>query len=142
MAKLQAKASGTPSAGEAWGVVVGSFVRMPGGNMAGGGHDDPLLDHPLVVEAVRQMGGYSSIGIDFFDNQMANRAHFLRIYADLLDRSSRDVAEPPQITEYIQQQSQIGAGIKALTDRLTPTGERRQIAQQERSRVMERDESE
>lgn len=92
VADLRAKVDGVPSAGEAWGEIIGSFERMPGGNMAGGGHT-PILDHPLVKKAIHCMGGYAAIGVDFFENQMANRAHFLKIYADLLESWKSGTAE-------------------------------------------------
>jgi hypothetical protein len=118
VSRLRMKISGVPSAGEAWGEIIGSFERMPGGNMAGGGHT-PILDHPLVQKAVRCMGGYASIGADFFDNQVANRAHFFRVYADLLASWKDEAAELPALTEYVQEQKRIDAGVKMLTDKLT-----------------------
>ncbi len=115
--KLHMKASDVPSAGEAWGEIIGSFERMPGGNMAGGGHT-PILDHPLVRKAVHCMGGYSALSNDFFDNQMANRAHFLRIYGDLLETWKDDAAELPALTDYIQEHKRIGGAIALLTDKM------------------------
>ena len=115
--KLHMKAAGVPSAGEAWGAVIGSFERMPGGNMAGGGHT-PILDHPLVRKAVHCMGGYSALGADYFDNQMANRAHFLRIYGDLLETWKDDAGELPALTDYVQEHKRIGSAIAMLTDKL------------------------
>ncbi len=99
--ELTAQACGIPSAGEAWAEIVASFERMPGGNMAGGGHS-PVLDHPVVVEAVREMGGYTALGVDYFDNLMANRAHFLRIYPDVLGRWKRDAGQLPAVAEYVR----------------------------------------
>jgi hypothetical protein len=126
VAELRTKISGVPSAGEAWGEVIGSFERMPGGNMSGGGHT-PILDHPLVQKAVHCMGGYGAIGVNFFDNQMANRAHFLRIYADLLDSWKSGATELPELTDYIAGQKET----KLLTDE-DPMAE-------ERERAFERD---
>jgi hypothetical protein len=101
--KLNAQASGLPSAGEAWGAVVASFERMPGGNMAGGGHN-AILDNPLVVEAVQQMGGYGAIGTDFFDNQVANRAHFLKLYNALYEHELSTQLQLPVVKAYIEGQ--------------------------------------
>ena len=117
VAALRAKVNGVPSAGEAWGEVIGSFERMPGGNMAGGGHT-PILDHPLVQKAIHCMGGFSAIGADFFDNQMANRAHFLRIYSDLLETWKDNATELPAVIDYIQGQKQIGGEIKLLAEKM------------------------
>jgi hypothetical protein len=121
VSELRLKISGVPTAGEAWGEIIGSFERMPGGNMAGGGHT-PILDHPLVQKALACMGGYSAIGADFFENQMANRAHFIRFYNELLENCKTEAAELPQLTEYVQFQKQIGDGIRILTDRLEVKG--------------------
>jgi hypothetical protein len=112
------KVSGVPTAGEAWGEIIGSFERMPGGNMAGGGHT-PILDHPLVQKVLACMGGYAAIGADFFDNQMANRAHFIRFYNELLENWKTEATELPQLTEYVQEQKRIGAGVRMLTDKLS-----------------------
>jgi hypothetical protein len=139
VSSLRAKISGVPTAGEAWGEIIKSFERMPGGNMAGGGHT-PILDHPLVKKAVYCMGGYTAIGVDYFDNIMANRAHFFRIYADLLEHFEDESTELPALTEYVQAQKEIDISIKMLTDRLTPAGERSEIRQQERARAMNRGE--
>lgn len=106
---LQMQACGVPSAGEAWAEIVASFERMPGGNMAGGGHT-PVLDHPVVVEAVREMGGYAALGVDYFDNLMANRAHFLRIYPDIVGRWKRDAGQLPAVSEYVRR---LGTGTVA-----------------------------
>lgn len=103
LAELQMRSAGVPSAGEAWAAVIGSFERMPGGNLAGGGHG-PVLDQPIVQEAVRQMGGYSAIGADFFDSQMANRAHFLKLYQSLLEDVTSRQVQLPMVTKWIEQQ--------------------------------------
>jgi hypothetical protein len=94
---LQAQASGIPTAGEAWGAIVGSFERMPGGNMLAGGHG-PILDHPLVLEAVTEFGGYSAFDND---NQMADRAHFIKLYEALYHRELARAAQPPAVREYV-----------------------------------------
>lgn len=95
---LHALASGLPTIGQAWGAVIGSFVRMEGGNMSGGGHG-PIIDHPLVVEAVNELGGYAAID---YDDQMTGRAHFFKLYQSLYDRELRAMAQPPSVREYIE----------------------------------------
>jgi hypothetical protein len=113
---IRAKVSGVPTAGEAWSEIVGSFERMPSGNMSGGGHT-PILDHPLVKKAVACMGGYTEIGVDFYENQMANRAHFIKFYNELLDNWKSEATELPQLTQYVQKQ--IEGSVKMLTDKET-----------------------
>lgn len=116
--QMHARAAGLPTAGEAWAAVIGSFERMPGGNMAGGG-SGPVLDNPVVREAVRQMGGFASIGMDFFENQMPNRAHFLKLYQALYEREMSGAAQLPQVTDYIEGKRQIDGGIKMLAEKLS-----------------------
>ena len=114
--EFHAQASGLPTAGEAWGAIIASFERMPGGNMAGGGRG-PILDNPVVKEAVHQMGGYAAIGVDFFETQMANRAHFLKIYGELCERTKRQQGRLPVVNDYIKQLED-RPEIKQLADRL------------------------
>lgn len=114
--QLHAQAAGLPSAGEAWAAVIGSFERMPAGNMAGGGHDNPILDLPLVVETVRQMGGYASID---YDNQMAERAHFLKIYQAAYDRELTSAAQLPATQQYIEAHRQIAGQVGGLVKKLS-----------------------
>lgn len=47
----------------------------------------PSFAHPLIAQAVRTMGWYD---LCRSDNQMADRAHFLRIYSDMRDTSWRE----------------------------------------------------
>ena len=122
VSQMRIKIDNVPSAGEAWGAIIGSFERMPGGNMAGGGHG-PVLDHPLVQKALHCMGGYAAIGSDFFENQMANRAHFLRIYADLLNSWKNDAAELPAITDYVEDKRiEVNKQVKLLSAKLAAFG--------------------
>jgi hypothetical protein len=118
VANLRAKSSGLPTAGEAWAAVYDSFERMPGGNMAGGGHN-AILDNPIVKEAVHQMGGYPAISVDFYEQQGYNRTAFLKIYQQLYDRAMNDVTELPAISDFIETQKQIGGGVKSLVDKLS-----------------------
>ena len=78
---LIARAAGLPTAGEAWGAVMDSFRRTS--------FDQPeLLGHPLVSEAIRCMGGLEVIGMS--ENNMADRAHFLKIFEQLQERAIRE----------------------------------------------------
>jgi hypothetical protein len=96
------QADGVPTVGQAWGAVIGSYERMPGGTMAGGGHG-PVLDHPLVKEAMQELGGYTA---DLYENQMANRAHFFKIYEVLYDQVLRDKGQLPIVRAYIEANKQ------------------------------------
>ena len=108
-ADLQARIAGLPTAAEAWGAIMQAFRQTS--------FDRPaLLDHPLVAEAVRCMGGLTVLGAS--ENNVADRAHFLKIYDGLREKAMRDVAEHPQITAYVENRKQIASGVKALTDKL------------------------
>jgi hypothetical protein len=111
--QLHAQAAGLPSAAEAWGAIMEGFRHTS--------FDQPaLLDHPLIREAVRCMGGMDRIGQS--ENVMAERAHFLKIYQQIYDRAVSDAAQLPAVQDYIAAQRQISGGIKSLADTL---GQRR-----------------
>ena len=75
-----------------------------------------LLDHPLVSEAIRCMGGLDVIGMS--ENNMADRAHFLKIFEQLRERAMRETLELPAISEYIESKRLIDGQVKALAARL------------------------
>ena len=105
--KLHIKASGAPTSAEAWGAIMDSFRRTS--------FDQPeTLDHPLVVKAIRCMGGLNAIGMS--ENNMADRAHFLKIYDQLLQREEENAAELPCLTEYTEARKRIGGAIALLTE--------------------------
>jgi hypothetical protein len=102
---LRTRAAGMPTAGEAWGAVMESFRRTS--------FDRPeLLSHPLVMEVVHCMGGLEAIGMG--ENTMADRAHFLKIFEQLRERTIQETMELPAITEYIKNQRLIDNQVKAL----------------------------
>jgi hypothetical protein len=92
------QADNVPTVGQAWGAIIGSYERMSGGTMSGGGRGE-VLNHPLVKEAMKQMGGYTS---DLFENQMANRAHFFKIYEAIYNQVLRDKGQLPIVRAYIE----------------------------------------
>lgn len=107
--KLHMRASGVPTAAEAWGAIMESFRCTS--------FDQPeILNHPLVIKAIHCMGGMHAIGMS--ENNMADRAHFLKIYDQLLERAQEDAAELPILTEYVAARKMIGGTIKILTDKL------------------------
>jgi len=106
---LIARAAGLPTAGEAWGAVMDSFRRTS--------FDRPeLLGHPLVSEAIRCMGGLEVIGMS--ENNIADRAHFLKIFEQLRERAMRERLELPAITEYIESKRLVDVQVKALAARM------------------------
>ena len=108
-ADLKARAVGIPSAGEAWAAIMDSFRRVRS-------EQPEMLKLPIVAEAIRCMGGLDTIGMS--ENNMADRAHFLKIFDQLRQRQLSEFVELPQVTQYIQTQKQIAAGAMMLVDRL------------------------
>jgi len=80
--EIQARANGLPTAAEAWGEVM-TQVR------ARGYYGSPVFSHRLIGQAVDGLGGWK--GLCASDNQVADRAHFLRIYESLF-KHDRDTA--------------------------------------------------
>jgi hypothetical protein len=121
---LHVKASGVPSAGEAWEEVMRKMV-------SGGCHNGtPEYSHPLIRKAVQAIG---IVNIGMSEDVMVERAHFLKIYASYLERAIEDDSMLPEAVEYIQTRRQIEGGILMLTDRLSAHA-------QERARAFERGE--
>lgn len=67
---------------EAWGVVVAAFSKV-------GRYREFPPTYPLVAEAVERIGWQTLCGSD---NQEADRAHFMRIYGEILRRAESDSA--------------------------------------------------
>jgi hypothetical protein len=107
---LRAHASNLPTAGEAWAAIMESFKRTS--------FSQPeLLKHPMIQEAVRCMGGMNVIGMS--EENMADRAHFLKIYEGLYNRALRDAAQLPIVTEYVEaQRLEVTSEVKRLADKL------------------------
>lgn len=110
--QLHAQAAGLPTAGEAWGAIMESFKHITS-------ERDAMLAHPLIQEAIRCMGGIDRIGACDEDQQMANRAHFLKIYQQLYDRALSDAGQLPIVAGYIESQKQIGGEIRRLTESMS-----------------------
>lgn len=111
VADLHARAAGLPTGAEAWGATMESFQQTSF-------NQPELLQHPLVKETVHCMGGLEVIGMS--ENNMADRAHFLRIFEQLRERALREATELPAITEYVEaQRLEVSGQIKALTAKLS-----------------------
>ncbi len=109
---LHVKASGAPSAGEAWEEVQRTITDM------GCHNGTPEFSYPLVRKAVQAVG-FTNIGMS--ENIMVERAHFLKIYEQLLARSSEDAAMLPEAAEYVENHHpQLPEAIAGLTKRLEP----------------------
>jgi hypothetical protein len=109
--KLHAQAAGLPSAAEAWGCIMESFKHTS--------FDQPeLLKHPMIQEAVRCMGGMERIGLS--EDNMADRAHFLKIYDTVYQQTLSDASMLPAVSDYIEAQRLETSGqIKQLADKMS-----------------------
>jgi len=103
---ITALASGIRNAEEAW-VNVQIAVRRYGwyGESIdpdnGGGWRTPSMLSELEVQAVNGLGGWKMLCQS--DNGPADRAHFLKIYASLLQRQTERVAMLPEIAALVNQ---------------------------------------
>ena len=68
-----------PAPGDAWGEVVRQMQAV-------GRYRTPAFSHPLITQAVDQVGGWQALCKS--DNLVADRAHFLRIYEELVRRET------------------------------------------------------
>lgn len=111
LAELHAKAAEVPTAAEAWEAVMESFRVVRSQRPA-------LLDHPLVAKAVRVMGGLDKIGMS--ENIGVERAHFFKIYEQLLERALADASELADVTQYVLEnrvsENRISGEIRALSE--------------------------
>jgi hypothetical protein len=108
-AELHARVAGIPTAAEAWGAIMehfGKYTLEP----------VELLENPLVKKAIYCMGGLRTIGMS--ENNMADRAHFLKIFEQLRERAIQETLELPAITEYIESKRLIDGQVKALAARM------------------------
>ncbi len=90
---MQARASGIPSAAEAWGEVM-QQIR------AHGYYGQPVFSHKLVRQSIDGLGGWKTLCAG--DNLIADRAHFLRIYESLSKRQQDTAALLPEVYDAIQ----------------------------------------
>ena len=56
--------------------------------------------------------------IGMSENNMADRAHFLKIFEQLRERAMRETLELPAISEYIENRRLIDGQVKALASRM------------------------
>lgn len=93
--ELQESVNGdTPSAVEAWGQVE-KLLAMPPAWRDG-------QAHPLVLEAVRAMGGLRQLGQEPMDMVASTRARFCQAYEALLARRRRDVRMLPDVKKQVE----------------------------------------
>jgi hypothetical protein len=100
-----------PSPGDAWGEVMRQMQAV-------GRYRTPAFSHALILQAVEHLGGWHALCVS--DNLVADRAHFLRLYEELVRRDmARKVSFPtfekpsPSKSSY---PAQIDEVIQALED--------------------------
>ena len=101
--ELMMKASGAPTAGEAW-EEVRLYIHFHGSQ-----NGTPAFSHPLVAKTVRQIG-LREIGMS--ENQGVERAHFMKMYNELMERERENTALLPEAVRFIENYRQLEAGKK------------------------------
>ena len=91
--EIQARANGLPTAAGAWCEVMDQ-VR------AHGYYGAPCFSHRLVGQAVDGLGGWRALCAS--TNQVADRAHFMRIYETLSKREQDSAAMLPEVRAAMQ----------------------------------------
>lgn len=115
---MQVKQSGLVTGNAAWTECRESIVRMPGGNLSGGGSSD-ILDHPATRETLRRMGGFPQICLEIDNGQESyTRARFLKVYDEVVEQIMAETAEHPALTQYADEKNQLaGQAMKQLADK-------------------------
>ena len=106
-----ALAGNHPAPGDAWGEAARQMQEV-------GRYRTPAFSHPLITQAVDQIGGWQALCES--DNLVADRAHFLRIYEELVRRETAGKVSFPILLKTTVARStspkQIGNVIQALED--------------------------
>lgn len=105
-AELQARATGheVPGVDEAWAEVQREIARV-GWTGALDPQRKPLFSHPTISAAVEAMGWQT---LCESENEVADRAHFLKLYGSATARATRDAVMPASVRELLE------AGVKQL----------------------------
>lgn len=109
--------SGIPSADDAWGEVVEAFARV-------GSYRTPTFSHPAIDAVVHSMGWKT---LCLSEDQMADRAHFMRFYAEARERARFIRTATPAVRELIervQSQPSLSDGIRHVLDQPDAGGAR------------------
>ena len=93
---IRAKSLGIPSPAEAWGEVMREMRRV-------GSWGSPEFSTLLIADTVDGLGGWDALCRS--ENNVADRAHFLKIYGALLERHDQDAAMLPEIRDLVAQMS-------------------------------------
>ncbi|HAQ64792.1 MAG TPA: hypothetical protein DCR43_02905 [Bacteroidales bacterium] len=116
---IKMKNTGLETGSAVWAECRESIVRMPAGNLSGGG-SSPILDHPATMETLRRMGGFPQICLDIENGQESfTRSRFLKIYDEVVDSIRSEISEHPALTDYDNRalEEKTRADIKMLADK-------------------------
>jgi len=124
VAGMRVKNTGLEAGSAVWAECRESIVRMPAGNLSGGG-SSPILDHPATMETLRRMGGFPQICLDIENGQESfARSRFLKIYDEVVDGIRSEISEHPALTDYDNRalEEKTRADIKMLADKFGGKG--------------------
>ena len=119
VAGIRVKNTGLETGSAVWAECRESIVRMPAGNLSGGG-SSLILDHPATMETLRRMGGFPQICLDIENGQESfTRSRFLKIYDEVVDSIRSEISEHPALTDYDNRalEEKTKADIKMLADK-------------------------
>ena len=102
--KMQA---GVPSSFQAWGEVRQAMIDV-------GSYNKPEFSSGFITEAVKIMGWRN---LCLSENDVADRAHFSKIYDQLLERAEANESLLPQVRGYIED-NRVADGVKLLTEKM------------------------
>ncbi len=112
-AEITRQARKIPTPEEAWGLVRKQMVEV-------GSYSTPHFDYPILAQVVSRFGWRN---LCLSENEVADRAHFMRAYESALKEDQITLRQLPIVTEYIE-------GEKKLleADRNNPMDEERRAA--------------
>ena len=92
VSELRGMSANVPSAFQAWQEVLRQFSLT-------GSYGTPQFSHPLIAQAVRQMGWRE---LCLSENQIADRARFIQCYEQLMSRATKEDMLLPEVRGYIE----------------------------------------
>jgi len=98
--------AGAMSAAEAWGMVTAEIRRV-------GSWGTPCFEHPQVAHVVRAIGWQE---LCMSENQMADRAHFMRMFEQVAGREEEVARLLPSSRALLESRGAVGDVVKRLAD--------------------------
>jgi len=105
-AEIQIGESAYPPAAQAWGEFLYLALHY--------GHDHkPQINNPLMDKAIDALGWYE---LCMSENQVADRARFIEVYNQYLDRERREMVKLPEVKAV---ENRVIAAMRGMVQRLT-----------------------